>query len=85
MISGPGPRNGGLGRRGGGERSWSGGLTPRGYGRARARAHREARVGIRSGMRSPGRIWSRGRILCLGPILSGGKLEPQDGHRHPFW
>jgi len=51
----------------------SSGPGPRGYGRARARAHGEAGVGIRSWTRSPGRTLFR------------GKLEPQDGHRHPFW
>jgi len=51
----------------------SSGPGPRGYGRARARAHGEAGVGIRSWLRSPGRTLFR------------GKLEPQDGHRHPFW
>jgi hypothetical protein len=59
LSSGPGPRNDGL--------------RPRGYGRARARAHGEARVGIRSWMGSPGRTLFR------------GKLESQDGHRHPLW
>ena len=51
----------------------SGGLRLGGYGRARARAHCEARIGVRSRILSPGRIRSR------------GKLEPQDGHRQPFW
>ena len=54
-----------------------------GLARARTRARSEARVGIRPWMRSPGRVCTRSGVARGG--VARGKLESQDGHRHPFW
>jgi hypothetical protein len=60
---------------------WSGG-------RARPSARGPARVGIRTRMRSLGRIRARhglARDRVARDRMARDKLETQDGYRHPFW